>query len=88
MISYDTTFGKYDKLNIYKKISSYTDLQVDGDPISSHYMTVTKVLEINDSVNCAHHTILEVSTVGKKNYIDYDKYAQALNYFTNILYIK
>lgn len=55
----------------------------------SHYMVITGIVEFSDDVVdiTKHKTLFEVSSWGKKYYIDAEKYLSNLSPFSNILNI-
>ena len=77
-----------------KELTLYSLNETDGKPhftqvnsVKDHYVNVTGIIETESS------TMLEISSWGKKYYIDYNEYRDFVrkhdNYlFSNILYIK
>lgn len=67
--------------------------QDTGISINSHYVTVTAVVE-NDIPNAPHRRMLEVSSWGRKYFIDYDEYLDFVGqsfiskYCSNIISVK
>lgn len=57
--------------------------------VSSHFMNITAVIEYSEQAAdlIGFKTILEVSTYGKKYYINYDEYKNYIDLYTNIMYI-
>lgn len=57
--------------------------------VNSHFMNITAVVEYSDQAAdlIGFKTILEVSTYGKKYYINFDEYKNYIDLYTNIMYI-
>lgn len=66
----------------------YSDIKLSHSThrVTAHYMVITSIIE------CDHQTILEVSSWGKKYYIDFKEYAKKLVFpntlFCDLLYIE
>lgn len=88
IFSFDHTLGPVDKLTLYKLVNS-NKYETYGE-IESHYMTITGIIEYSpEAANLTGHTtLLEVSSWGKKLYIDFEEFSQSLSLFTNILEVK
>ncbi len=76
-----------------KEIRLYTSLQnakenfmteADGR-VTSHYMTIIGLYQYSDEQSGKDKYILEVVSWGRVYYIDYDRYAKKIDYFSNIL---
>ncbi len=82
-----------------RRIKMYTGRESDGTfidrqiYINNHYVTITGVLENKAEKSC-HARMLEVSSWGKKYYIDFDEYLAYVTgsivsrYCSNIMYFK
>ena len=80
-------YSNDDELNLYEStdLTNFTLKQ----PIKSHYMVITGIIEFSDGVVgiTKHKTLYEVSSWGKKYYIDAETYLSNLSPFSNILNI-
>lgn len=72
-----------------KEISMYSDWRdvynKSAKGPTSHYMTITGLLEVLDQNTMEYKKVLKVVSWGKVYYIDYEEYADKLSYFSNIL---
>lgn len=93
---YNPSYGIPMYLNIedlYKDIN-LTDAEIQAKKdktdktqyIDSHYMTIIGLYK--RTYKSGHKYILKVVSWGKIYYIDYDRYAKRLNYFSNILSVE
>lgn len=84
-------FFKKEKLKFYNKIEENGTVKFKHvTQTKDHYVTVTSVEEYLDQKPI---TMLEISSWGKKYYVNYDEYKKYVKkndnyYFSNILYVK
>jgi hypothetical protein len=86
VIFYDINPQKYDPYNLVIKLGKNNEYdEFIPTYVNGHYVTVTGMM-IDDVKN---KKILEISSWGKKYYIDYDQYINQREFppFSNILYI-
>lgn len=87
VFSFNSTLGDLSELALYESddLHSYDEYTT----ITGHYMTVTGIIEYTPEAASitGHSKLLQVSSWGKKYYIDFETYCQALNPFTSILEI-
>lgn len=80
-------FGLASKLNLYsdKELTQYET------SVMAHYMVITKIIQYSEDLQKYNNnnlsTVLEVSSWGKRYYINYDEYASEISPFTNMMYI-
>ncbi len=82
------SFDDSDEITLYYDLKSAEIKNQNAASTNSHYMTIigySKYLK-EDGIN--YRCILKVVSWGQIYYIDYDKYADKLSYFSNILEIK
>lgn len=79
-----------ERLKLYTSIDEKSYSFNMNDAVSAHYMTVTGIIEYSDEIadRIGHKRMLEISSWGKKYYIDFDEYAPFMSPFANILYIQ
>ena len=89
IFSFDNGFSD-EKLKLYTSTDEKSYSFNMDDAVSSHYMAVTGIIEYSDEIadRIRHQRMLEISSWGKKYYIDFDEYAPFMSPFTNILYIQ
>ena len=80
-------YNNDEKLDLYET-TNLTDFTA-AKTVESHYMVITGIVEFSDDVVdiTKHKTLFEVSSWGKKYYIDAEKYLSNLSPFSNILNI-
>ena len=110
IFSYDNTiFNRGEKLKLYKpqfeSLPSYNgsspkynliDYNEQGEPVSSHYMVITGIVEYSDDVKKSlsrsdgekYETMLQISSWGRKYYVSLSFFTDRLSKFTNIMYLK
>ena len=78
-------YNNDEELDLYitTNLTNFTVAQT----VKSHYMVITGIIEFSDDVVdiTKHKTLYEVSSWGKKYYIDAEKYLSNLSPFSNIL---
>ena len=89
IFSYDSHFFNKE-LPLYVKNSNNTFKKAAS--IKSHYMVITGIIRYTDNVvnknKNRYRIMLEISSWGKKYYIDYDEYNEKTSFYSNILYIR
>ncbi len=99
LIAVGPGFFRKDKVNLYDKTED-AEGRLHFKPINKtkdHYVTVTGIIEAENCTGLGGEsgpkTLLEISSWGKRYYMDYDEYRRYVKkcdnpYFSNILYIK
>ena len=85
---FNVNSSEEDPVFLYQFINMQYINNPDDNP-SSHYMTITGIIEYSDGVKdlIGYKTMLKISSWGIEYYVDYDWYADHLDVNTNILYI-
>lgn len=77
---------KGDKINLYTSIQAAEERNKENVyRVNSHYMTIIGLYGYPDGQSGNNRYILKVVSWGKVYYIDYDEYAEKLDYASNIL---
>lgn len=77
---------KGDKINLYGSIQAAGERNEENvDRVNSHYMTIIGLYGYPAGKSGNYRYILKVVSWGKIYYIDYDEYAEKLDYASNIL---
>ena len=86
---YTSGNSKEDRLKLYTELE-YAKEKDDNnlESVNSHYMTIIGYSKYIKDDGISYSYILKVVSWGDIYYIDYDEYADKINYFTNILEIK